>query len=78
MLCIRRYPVHTGAGFGIIWAPYYTKGVVGYYTIASCDICLKKLRALIESILILAKRKGVNFEKGVMNKIIKYALEYFY
>jgi hypothetical protein len=60
-------------GFGTIWAPEYTRGAI-----ETCDVCMKKLRALIESILILAKRKGVNFEKGVMNKIIEYALTDFY
>lgn len=78
VLCLKRYPVYDGAVCGKIKAPEKIGKVTRFYWIESCDRCMLKIRALIESILILARRKNQKFEKNVMNVILQYALTGFY
>ena len=80
VLCLKRYPNHVGSGCGTIIAPEYNpqQRTTTYYSVLTCDRCMKKVRALIESIMILSKRKKERFEKGVMARILEAYLTGFY
>lgn len=72
--CHLPYPV-AGTGAGVVKSPLqHGNGRVSYAFIETCDICMDKIRAIVESILILAKRKGQRFERGLMNKIMQNLL----
>lgn len=70
-LCKKHYPCITGAGWGMIYI--IKNGQRTPFVICACDVCMKKMRSLVESILILSKRKGTTFEKSLMNRLITYA-----
>lgn len=72
-LCKRRYALDTALGFGYLKVLILLGGTV--HTKDCCGACLQRMRALIESVLIIIKRERIVFPKVLIDKIILFALD---
>lgn len=73
-ICQHRYPIAGDSlGHGRLWLSFSGRRRVVLCEV--CDLCMFKVKTLVDSLLWLSIKKGQRFEREVMNMIVRHAVE---
>lgn len=70
-ICHYQYPISGRGGYGALCACYGGEKKLLRY---SCDLCMVKVRALMDTLLVLSHRKGQRLGRPIMDQILRYAI----